>query len=237
LVVGYGTQKRQNVTGSISSIAAKEIEGTPATSLEQAIQGKSAGVFIQADNGKLGQGISIRVRGSSSVSAGTQPLYVLDGIPITTNNLSSTEAPTNPIADINFNDIESIQILKDASASAIYGARASNGVVVITTKKGKEGATKINFSAQYGNSKPSRHRKFLDAAQYVKYVQREGVGAAKQDFAAGFYDTLDEALADYKSIINDDLTYYAADNAEYANGKVNTDWESKAYQKRSANAV
>jgi TonB-linked SusC/RagA family outer membrane protein len=230
LVVGYGTQKRQNVTGSISSISAKEIEGTPATSLEQAIQGKSAGVFIQSDNGKLGQGISVRVRGSSSVSAGTQPLYVLDGIPITTNNLSSTEAPTNPIADINFNDVESIQILKDASASAIYGARASNGVVVITTKKGKEGATKINFSAQYGFSKPSRHRKFLDATQFVKYVQREGVGAAKQDFAAGFYDTLDEALADYESIINDDLTYYAADNADYANGKVNTDWEKLAYQ-------
>lgn len=230
VVVGFGVQKRRDITGSISSIAAKEIEGTPATSLEQAIQGKSAGVFIQSDNGKLGQGISIRVRGSSSVSAGTQPLYVLDGIPITTDNLSSTEAPTNPIADINFNDIESIQILKDASASAIYGARASNGVVVITTKKGKAGATKINFSAQFGDSKPSRHRKFLNTAQFVKYEQRAGVGAAKQDFAAGFYDSLAEALADYKDIINSDLTYYAADNAKYANGKVNTDWESKAYQ-------
>jgi TonB-dependent SusC/RagA subfamily outer membrane receptor len=172
LVVGYGTQKRQNVTGSISSISAKEIESTPVTSLEQAIQGKSAGVFVQADNGKLGQGIQIRVRGSSSVSAGTQPLYILDGIPITTDNLSSTSAATNPIADINFNDIESIQILKDASASAIYGARASNGVVVITTKKGKMGATKINFTAQYGNSKPSRHRKFLNAQQFVDYTKR-----------------------------------------------------------------
>lgn len=236
LVVGYGTQKRQNVTGSISSISAKEIESTPVTSLEQAIQGKSAGVFVQADNGKLGQGIQIRVRGSSSVSAGTQPLYILDGIPITTDNLSSTSAATNPIADINFNDIESIQILKDASASAIYGARASNGVVVITTKKGKMGATKINFTAQYGNSKPSRHRKFLNAQQFVDYTKRAGVGAAKQDAAAGFYgdpadpQSLADALADYESFIESDLTYYAADSEGWKTGAVNTDWEKLAFQ-------
>lgn len=228
VVVGYGTQKRQNITGSISSITAKEIENTPVTSLEQAIQGKSAGVFIQADNGKLGQGISIKIRGASSVSAGTQPLYVVDGIPITTDNLSSSGAPTNPIADINFNDVESMQILKDASASAIYGARASNGVVVITTKKGKAGTAKINFSSQFGNSKPSRHRKFLNSAQFVQLSQRAGVGAAKQDFAQGFYDTLDDAIADYKSYVDDNLTFLAAGSTDWT--KTNTDWESLAYQ-------
>lgn len=231
VVVGYGTQKRQDITGAISSISAKEIESTPVTSLEQAIQGKSAGVFIQADNGKLGQGISIKIRGASSVSAGQQPLYVLDGIPITTDNLSSTGAATNPIADINFNDIESIQILKDASASAIYGARASNGVVVITTKKGKAGAAKVNFSSQFGTSKPSRHRQFLNSAQFVQITKRAGAGAANQDFLNGDYDTLADALADYESFIASDLTYYSAGNNDWETGKTNTNWESLAYQK------
>ncbi|MDB5151213.1 MAG: SusC/RagA family TonB-linked outer membrane protein, partial [Mucilaginibacter sp.] len=172
VVVGYGTQKKANITGSISSVSAKDIEGTPTTSIEQAIQGKTAGVYIQSGNGKLGQGIQVRIRGSSSISAGSEPLYILDGMPITTDNLSSTDAPTNPLADINFNDIESVQILKDASAAAIYGARASNGVVVITTKKGKAGTPKVNFSASYGKSTPSRHREFLNAQQFVQIMQR-----------------------------------------------------------------
>lgn len=231
LVVGYGTQKRQNVTGSISSIAGKEIEGTPVTSIEQAMQGKAAGVNIQANNGKLGQGIKVSIRGASSVSAGQQPLYILDGMPITTTDLSSTSASTNPLADINFNDVESVQILKDASASAIYGARASNGVVLITTKKGKSGATKINFSSQFGFSKPARHRKFLDAKQYVDFLERAGVGAANQDFLAGDYPTLEDAIADYKASIEDEFTYDAAGNDGWKTGKVNTDWEKQAYQK------
>ncbi|AMR31167.1 SusC/RagA family TonB-linked outer membrane protein [Mucilaginibacter sp. PAMC 26640] len=230
VVVGYGTQKRQDITGSIASISAKEIENTPVTSLEQAIQGKSAGVFIQSDNGKLGQGISIKIRGASSVSAGTQPLYILDGIPITTDNQSSSGAPTNPIADINFNDVESIQILKDASASAIYGARASNGVVVITTKKGKAGAVKINFNSQFGNSKPSRHRQFLNSTQFVQLEQRAGVGAATQDFNQGFYDTIDNAVADYKSFVDGTLTTLSAGTDDWQTGKINTNWENLAYQ-------
>ena len=229
VVVGYGTQKRQNITGSIASVSAKQIENTPVTSLEQAMQGKAAGVFVQSDNGKLGQSISIRVRGSSSVSAGTQPLYILDGIPITTENLSSTDAATNPIADINFNDVESIQILKDASASAIYGARASNGVVVITTKKGKAGGTKINFNAQFGSSTPSRHRQFLDSKQYVALQQRAAIGAAKQDTIGG--GDYNDALAQEQSDLNDELTLLSAGNTDWKTGKVYTNWEEQAFQK------
>lgn len=230
VVVGYGTQKRANITGAISSVSAKDIEGTPTTSVEQAIQGKVAGVLVQADNGKLGQGIKISVRGTSSVSAGTQPLYILDGVPITTESQSSTGAATSPLADINFNDIESIQVLKDASASAIYGARASNGVVVITTKKGKAGAAKINLTAQFGNSNPSRHRDFLNAKQFVQIEERAGVGAAKQDFAAGAYDTLDDAIADYKSYVDDNLTFLSAGTDDWKTGKINTNWEKQAFQ-------
>ncbi|MBB6130208.1 SusC/RagA family TonB-linked outer membrane protein [Mucilaginibacter lappiensis] len=229
VVVGYGTQTKASVTGSIASVSSKQIEETPVTSLEQAMQGKVAGVVIQADGGKLGQGINIRVRGSSSVSAGTQPLYILDGIPITTENLSSTDAATNPIADINFNDIESVQILKDASASAIYGARASNGVIVITTKKGKAGATKINFSAQFGSSTPSRHRQFLNSKQYVALQQRAAIGAAKQDTIGG--GDYNDALASEQSALNDELTLLSAGNDDWKTGKVNTNWEEQAFQK------
>lgn len=118
VVVGYGTQKRQDLTGSVASVSSKDIEGTPVTSFEQAIQGKMAGVVIQADNGKLGQGIKINIRGSASISAGTQPLIVLDGIIVNNEDLSNSgfAGPSDQLADINFNDIESIDVLKDAAA-------------------------------------------------------------------------------------------------------------------------
>lgn len=230
IVVGYGTQTKQSVTGAISSVKAADIAEVPVTSVEQAMQGKVAGVFIQSNNGKLGQGIQIRVRGTSSLSAGSQPLYVMDGIPITTENISGISADSNPIADINFNDVESIEVLKDASASAIYGARASNGVVLITTKKGKSGATKINFSAQYGDSKPSRHVNFLNTQQYVQLFQRAGVGAANQDFLNGDYDTYEDAVDDYASYVNGRLTLYSAGTNDWQTGAVNTNWEKLAYQ-------
>ncbi|MEO7213012.1 TonB-dependent receptor [Mucilaginibacter sp.] len=229
VVVGYGTQKRQNITGSVSSISAKEIENTPVTTLEQAIQGKAAGVVIQSNNGKLGQGIKISVRGTSSISAGTQPLIVLDGIILNQGDLSSTSASTNPLADINFNDFESVQILKDASSSAIYGARASNGVILLTSKQGKAGRTKLNFSSQFGTSKPSRHRDFLNTAQYLQIERRAGVGAALQDFNNGFYDTYEDALADDQAFVESRLLRYAAGVTNVGAADVN--WEEQAFQK------
>ncbi len=232
VVVGYGTQEKRSVTGSIASLTSKEVEQTPVTSVEQAIQGKAAGVFIQSNNGKLGQGIQVRVRGTSSLSAGSQPLYVIDGIPITTENLSGTSAGTNPLADINFNDVASIEVLKDAAAAAIYGARGSNGVVLITTKKGKAGTSRINFSAQWGSSKPSRHRDFLNAKQYVQLMQRAGLGAAPLDFAnyPDDYPTLEDAIADNADFVNSRMTRYSAGNQDWETGAVNTNWEREAFQ-------
>ncbi len=230
VVVGYGTQEKRSVTGSIASLTSKDVSETPVTSVEQAIQGKAAGVFIQSNNGKLGQGIQVRVRGTSSLSANSQPLYVVDGIPITSDNLSGTSAGTNPLADINFNDVASIEVLKDASAAAIYGARGSNGVVIITTKKGKAGASRINFSAQWGTSKASRHRDFLNADQYVQLEQRAAMGAAAQDYAAGYYETLQDAQDDYMSYVDSRLTRYSAGNQDWQTGAVNTDWEKEAFQ-------
>ncbi|SDE57347.1 TonB-linked outer membrane protein, SusC/RagA family [Mucilaginibacter pineti] len=213
VVVGYGTQSKRSLTGSVSKIKGSDIENIPVPSLESAIQGRTPGVYIQAQNGKLGQGIQVRVRGASSVSAGSQPLYVVDGLPITVDDFSTNGASTNPLVDLNQNDIASIEILKDASAAAIYGSRASNGVVLVTTKKGKAGATVITYNQYYGFSSPTGERKFLDAKQYVTFFRE----AAKN---AGVSSTKIEAR----------LQRYSAGNDDYKTYKINTDWQKQIIQ-------
>src|SRR5665648_91480 len=156
VVVGYGSAIKRELTGAITKVETQGMAEMPTASFESAIQGKTSGVFIEQASGKLGETVKMRIRGSSSVSANNQPLYVVDGVPITTENLSnSSNQPTSPLADIAMTDVESIQILKDASASAIYGSRASNGVVIITTKRGKTGATKFDVQYTTGVSQPS----------------------------------------------------------------------------------
>ena len=177
VVVGYGTQKKTNLTGNVAQINSKAIENLPVLTTEQAIQGRAAGVFVESGNGKVGQGIKMRIRGSSSVSAGNDPLYVIDGIPMTTTAAGSTPNTPNPMADINFNDIESIEILKDASAAAIYGARGSNGVVLLTTKRGKSGKTNFNASYFTGISEATGRREFLNTAQYVELFKEARANA------------------------------------------------------------
>jgi TonB-dependent starch-binding outer membrane protein SusC len=167
VVVGYGTQIKQDLTGNVAKVKGDDLKGVPVTSFEQAIQGRAAGVFVEAGTGKLGQGMKIRIRGASSVSADNQPLYVIDGIPVTSQNQSTFTANTNPLADLNPNDIESIDILKDAAASAIYGSRAANGVVQITTRRGKSGKTKFNVSYVSGVTSPTNEREFLNTEEYV----------------------------------------------------------------------
>lgn len=233
VVVGYGTKIAKDVTGSIAKVTAKEITNTPATSFESAIQGRAAGVLVSQQNGKVGQAINIRIRGASSVTAGNEPLYVVDGIPITGGNSgdnSSNGASTNALADINMNDIESIQILKDASSAAIYGSQGSNGVVLITTKKGRAGTSKLDVGYFTGSQKPTGKRDFLSAKQWVDYFERAGQGAANQDYLAGYYNTLDEALADYKSYVESRFTRYSAGTDDWKTAKVNTNWQDQAFQ-------
>ncbi|MVM31858.1 SusC/RagA family TonB-linked outer membrane protein [Spirosoma sp. HMF4905] len=201
VVTGYGQQIKRDLTGNIAKVRASDIQDQPVTTFDQALQGKAAGVQINSGSGKLGQGIQVRVRGQSSVSASNQPLYVVDGTPVTTDNLSFNSASTNPLADINPQDIESVDILKDASAGAIYGARAANGVVLITTKRGKAGRTNITFGAQYGSSKPTNKLQFLNTDQYVKFYNQaaansdriEGLDQSDPDsytsYMKGFYET------------------------------------------------
>lgn len=230
IVTGYGSKIRRDITGSISKVGANELVNTPVTSFENAIQGKAAGVFIEQQNGKLGQGIKVRIRGSASVSAGNEPFYVVDGIPVITTDLSSNGASTSPLADINPNDIESIEILKDASSAAIYGSRASNGVVLITTKKGKVGKTKVEFGYYTGNQKPTHLVDFMNAEEYVNFTRQAGIGAANQDFKAGNYTTLQAALDANNAYVESRLKRYSAGNTDYQTYKVNTDWQKLAFQ-------
>lgn len=165
VIVGYGSQEKRDITGSVSSISSKDLRQVPVVTLDQALQGRMAGVQVQQTSGAPGGAIQIRVRGVNSTAGGgaNQPLYVVDGIPLVWNegansisvgNEGSTGGAgsngSSPLAGINPNDIESIEVLKDASASAIYGSRAANGVVLITTKTGKAGKTAITFDSYYG---------------------------------------------------------------------------------------
>ena len=230
VVVGYGSRSKRDITGSVTKVAARDITNTPATSFESAIQGRAAGVQVQQQNGKLGQGINIRIRGGSSVSAGNEPLYVVDGVPVISGSLSSNGAATNALADLNMNDIESVEILKDASAAAIYGSRASNGVVLITTKKGRSGQSKIEFGFFSGVQSPTGRREFLNAQQYVDFFKQAAIGAAKQDFNAGYYNTLQDAIDDYTSYVESRFTRYAGGDTTWKTGSVNTDWEDQVFR-------
>ena len=166
VVVGYGTQTRKNLTGSTTTVKMNDLDDVALPTIESALQGRASGVFVNTSSGKLGQALQIRVRGISSISANNQPLFVIDGVPIISRSMGTYEEPDNPLAAISPEDIESMDVLKDAAAAAIYGARASNGVVLITTKKGKSGRTNIDLSYYGGSSEATKKAKFLNAAQY-----------------------------------------------------------------------
>jgi TonB-linked SusC/RagA family outer membrane protein len=154
VVVGYGTQKRKDLTTSVAIVDQTSIKDRPLTSAAEALQGKAAGVQVTQTSGKPGGEISIRVRGATSVQAGNEPLYVVDGV------------PTTDIRGINANDIESMSVLKDASSAAIYGARAANGVVLITTKRGKANTPVLQFLANVGVTEVTRKLDVLNTEQY-----------------------------------------------------------------------
>ncbi|QGY48240.1 SusC/RagA family TonB-linked outer membrane protein [Maribellus comscasis] len=168
IVMGYGSQGKSEITGSTVQVGGEQLENMPVASLDQALQGKVAGVSITASSGTPGSVQDIRIRGRSSITAGNDPLYVIDGVPMVNTNVSATTSGSNmsSLASLNSNDIESITVLKDASATAAYGARGANGVIVITTKSGKSGEAKINFSATYGFSNDAtKGPKVLTGAQ------------------------------------------------------------------------
>ncbi len=167
VVVGYGTQKSKDLTGSIATVSSKDFNQGAITTPEQLIQGKVAGVSIISNSGAPGAGSTIRIRGGASLSGSNDPLIVVDGVPLSNDMISGA---ANPLDLINPNDIESFSILKDASSAAIYGNRASNGVILITTKKGKAGPPVINFSTQLSVSKLPKEAPVLSADQFRAYI-------------------------------------------------------------------
>jgi TonB-dependent starch-binding outer membrane protein SusC len=150
IIVAYGTQKREAKTGSVSVVNNEKIQGIPETSFDKMLSGKVAGLVISSTSGQPGGNTEVRIRGTSTILAGSQPLYVIDGIPVMEGDQSSYTNTSNTLSSLNPNDIESVSVLKDAAAASIYGSRASNGVILITTKSGKAGKSKVNFRASTG---------------------------------------------------------------------------------------
>ncbi|WP_396184728.1 SusC/RagA family TonB-linked outer membrane protein [Flavobacterium sp.] len=212
LVIGYGTTSKRKSTDAVAKVTSKDIEQIPVATVQNALVGKLAGVQITQTNGKVEGGMQVRVRGAASISAGKEPLYVLDGIPLVTTNESSNGAPTNPLLTLSPNEIESIDVLKDASSAAIYGARGANGVVIITTKKGKTGKGTFAINLSQGVSEATNKRKWLNAAQYVELFTE----AAVNEFgdAAEAEDTFD----------------FLAQGTDWRNLEVDSNWQDTAFQ-------
>ncbi len=186
VVVGYALQEKKEISGNISKVKGPELTNLPTTSFETALQGKAPGVQVIQGSGLAGSGAVIRIRGISSINASGDPLYVVDGIPITNDPFVLGDRGAmnfNPLATINPNDIESIEILKDASAQAIYGSRGANGVIIITTKRGQTDKLKVNFGVRFGTSSPTRITPMLNNIEWLQYRQEAwendgGVGPA-----------------------------------------------------------
>ncbi|MFM2145784.1 MAG: hypothetical protein RL732_620 [Bacteroidota bacterium] len=214
VVVGYGVQRKKDLTGSVSNVTAKDIRNLSLTSPEQALQGRVAGVNVSSSSGTPGSAININVRGVGTINGNAQPLYVVDGIPIATGSFSQIGVGNqvlNSLADINPNDIESIDILKDASATAIYGSRGANGVVLITTKRGKNQKTRFSYGNYFGMQTVWRKIAPLPGPE--------------------FQDLLQEALANRFGGNLEPSAYFGA--TIHDNSTVNTNWQDLIF--RNAN--
>tara|TARA_R110000796_G_scaffold252584_1_gene388177 strand:- start:60505 stop:63522 length:3018 start_codon:yes stop_codon:yes gene_type:complete len=211
LVVGFGTQSKRNLTDNIAKLDAKQLKDLPTAGFQNAFAGQTAGVSIQQTNGKVDGATRVRVRGVSSISSSTEPLYVVDGVPITNNNESTNGAAVNPLLSINPSDIQSVQVLKDASSAAIYGARGSNGVILITTKRGESGRAKITLNLSSGISRETNRRDWLNRAQYIELFREANAnsGGSNADIEGDFD--------------------FLAGNSDWRTGEVDTDWQDLVF--------
>ena len=176
VVVGYGSQKREAKTGSITTVKAEEIADVPATSIDKMLSGKMAGVMITQSSGQPGSGTSIRIRGASSINSSNAPLWVVDGVPVMSGDYSDLSNTNNATAVINPNDIDNVTVLKDAAAASVYGSRAANGVILVTTKSGKAGKNTFNVRARYGVSSLANDNGFgVMTGQQLLEFQRDAI--------------------------------------------------------------
>ena len=185
--VGYGSQNKRDVTGAVSAVTTDALERSPIVSIDQLLQGTSPGVDVTTASSEPGGALTVRIRGTSSITGSAEPLYVIDGFPIENdidgqsvgNGGRSRTTPANPLASLNPSDIESISILKDASSTAIYGARGANGVVIITTKQGRGTKPAVSIEYSTGSSRVAKTYKVLNAAQYMDYANTYGQGSSQ----------------------------------------------------------
>ncbi len=178
VVVGYGTVRKRDLTGSVGSLEAKEFEDEVISNVSQGLQGKVAGVNVTTNGGAPGGAMIVRIRGNNSVIGGNDPLYVIDGFPVTAGNIGET----NLLATINPGDIESIEVLKDASATAIYGSRGSNGVVLITTKLGKTGVNRVDFETSIGTRSITRTLDMMNSSQFLEIANERALNDGNNPF-------------------------------------------------------
>lgn len=221
IVVGYGTAKKSDVTGAVSSVTSEKIKSVPVNDFRQALQGRAAGVDVNYGNRRPGEGASVLIRGRRSFKASNDPLYVIDGIP--TSNAQ--------LGDINPTDIETMEILKDASATAIYGSRAANGVVLIQTKRGKAGKTSVTYDGYYGVSEISKKIDFENGAEYAEQKREAYRNNSKNFYKSPYPDPLYDYF-DPGGIFKQDPVLWESVSMGY-------EWEdeAKTIVKRDANGI
>jgi len=217
VVTGYIAEEKRNVTGSVVGIRSEDVQNIAATTVNQILQGRAAGVMVMQNSGTPGGGITIRVRGVSSINSGNQPLFVIDGVPMTSGDVGGVSGNLggqglDVLSSINPNDIESMEILKDAASAAIYGARASNGVVLITTKRGKVGQTQFNFNMWAGFEQPWKKLDMLDSRQFME-LRNEG---ARNDIARNLLPANFALPFDSAALVD--------------NAKINTRWQDEIFR-------
>ncbi|MGL5319123.1 MAG: SusC/RagA family TonB-linked outer membrane protein, partial [Bacteroidales bacterium] len=191
VVVGYGEVRKKDLTGAVAQLKPSESESQIFTSVDNILQGKIAGVSINSSGSTPGGAVSVQIRGANSLRGDNQPLYVIDNIPMAStaegaaNGVGDFQAAQNPLTSLNPQDIESIEVLKDASATAIYGARGANGVILITTKKGSKGKTNISVNANLSVARATRLPELLGLSDYAKYRNEQNAGTYQQYYFQG----------------------------------------------------
>lgn len=240
VVIGYGVQKKRDVTTAISSVSGKDLADMPANSIEQALVGRMPGVQITQGTGMPGGGTSIKVRGTGTVTAGSEPLYVIDGIPLSESSSAATGTQINPLGGIDMNDVESIEVLKDASAASIYGSRGANGVVIITTKNGASGKPKVSYNGFVGWQQTTKKIDMMGAYDlarliyeshnnaYLDLCESKGIAGSITDSNA---KRLENMLA---KPTETNVTYTIPDEiVPYLNGEkglTDTDWQDAIFR-------
>lgn len=218
VVIGYGTMNRRDVTTSIASIGGKDFKDMPVINFDQALVGRLSGVQILQNSGKPNAGTDIRVRGTGSITAGIDPLFVVDGVPL--------DRASGALEIVDMNDVENIEVLKDASSAAIYGSRGSNGVVIITTKKGKDGKATVEYQGSLGFQKLTRKIPMLNAYQYAEFSRDGHNGSYLDAVPTGSPDDPNSVRTNSWDKIPPELLPYLAGTS----GLTNTDWQNEIFR-------